>query len=188
MTRLKQDPQSTRDSESLSFYHPLPVTFAHVLRHFNFRGQTAHIPLSFIAHASHVLCVTRFKKQRFNQNNFKTTNPHLSWSAESTWWPRKNKSTRKECGCRQQLDTDVRGFARSLQNATLHSCLRYVDIQKDNKRHDFSSYKTMGVWPKYERCSHCSWLLTWVMLHFNHSVCSEENVNQPPPLEIDKIT
>lgn len=51
---------------------------------------------------------------------FKQLNPHLSWSAESTWWPRENKSTHKECRCRQQLDTDVSGISHSLQNVTLH--------------------------------------------------------------------
>lgn len=71
-----------------------------------------------------ILCVITFTKQRLNQNvTLKTSNPHLSWSAESTWWPRKNKSTREECRCRQQLDTDVNGVRQSLQNATLHLCL-----------------------------------------------------------------
>lgn len=111
-----------KSSWKLSVYLlPTPSTLR--LQDFNFIGHRVHIPLNFTDYANHVLWVTSFEKQRFNQNNFKTTNPHLSWSAESTWWPRKNKSTRKECRCRQQLDTDVSGIRHSLQNATLHLCL-----------------------------------------------------------------
>lgn len=77
------------------------------------------------------------KKRCFNQNNSKTTNPHLSWSAESTWWPRKNKSTRKECRCRQQLETDVTGIRHSLEKATLHLSRLCVDeeMSTTDKRH-----------------------------------------------------
>lgn len=89
-----------------------------------FHTVRIHLPTIFdIPLFTQLLCYNLYKTTLESKCNFKTSNPHLNWSAESTWWPRKNKSTREECRCRQQLDTDVNGVRQSLQNATLHLCL-----------------------------------------------------------------
>lgn len=120
--------------------HPNPFPTTLHFQDFNFMKHRVYIPLNLLDYANHVLWVTFlffYEKQRFNQNNSKTTNPHLSWSAESTWWPRKNKSTRKEWRGRQQLDTDVTGIRHSLENATPHLSRLCVDeeISTTDKRH-----------------------------------------------------